>query len=320
MKKIKDKKVIPPILKEIKNYKPIVMDYSTQKSISYSQFSTFITCPKKWSLMYKDGHYQSEQNINMTFGTALHNTLQNYLTVMYNDSTAEADRIDIDEYFETELKKTYKENLISNKEKHFSTPDELGEFCDDGLMILNFIKKRKGEYFSKRGWYLIGCEVPILIPPYERFTNVIFKGYIDLVLYNENTDKFVIYDIKTSTAGWKDYQKKDETKIAQILLYKYFFSKQFNIPIENIDVEFFILKRKLPENNEFFLKPIQQFVPASGKSKVGQAVKMIENFIEEVYDEKGLKNKQYEAKPSKYGCMYCPFKNNKELCDKAISS
>ncbi|MEK6878243.1 MAG: hypothetical protein AABY22_01475, partial [Nanoarchaeota archaeon] len=115
-------------------------------------------------------------------------------------------------------------------------------------------------------------------------------------------------------------QKKDEVKVAQILLYKYFFSKQFNVPIEKIDVEFFIVKRKLPENNEFFLKPVQQFKPASGKSKVSKAVKMIEDFIDECFDEKGLKDKQYEAKPSKYGCLYCPFKDKKELCSKGISS
>jgi hypothetical protein len=239
---------------------------------------------------------------------------------MYTTSTAEADRLDIDEYFHNCFVETYKKDYESNNKKHFSTPDQMREFHDDGLMIIDFFKKRKGEYFSKKGWHLVGCEIPILIHPHERLKNVIFKGFIDLVMYCENTNKFVIYDIKTSTAGWRDYQKKDETKIAQILLYKHFFSKQFNVPIEDIDVEFFILKRKLPENNEFYIKPIQQFVPASGKGKVTKAVKMIEDFINECFDEQGLVNKQYEPTPSKYSCLYCPFKNNKELCDKGISS
>lgn len=319
MKKVKDKKTLPPILKEIKNYKPIIQDYTFQKSISYSQFSTFITCPRKWSLMYKDGHYQSEHNINMTFGTAIHETIQHYISVIYNTSIAEADRINLEELFHNNFTETYKKNYESNKNTHFSNPAEMREFYEDGLMILDFIKRKKTQYFSKRGWHLIGCEIPILINPYERYKNVIFKGYIDLILYNENTNKFFIYDIKTSTAGWKDYHKKDETKIAQILLYKHFFSKQFNVPIENIEVEFFILKRKLPEDNKFFLKPIQQFTPPSGKSKVSKAVKQIEDFIETCFDEKGLKDIQYDAKPSKYGCMYCPFKNNKKLCKESIS-
>lgn len=320
MKKIKDKKVLPSILKEIKNYRPIVQDYTFQKSISYSQFSTFITCPKKWQLRYRDGNYQSEASINMTFGTAIHETIQKYLTTMYEVSTAEADRMDLEQFFHDKFIETYKKDYESNNNTHFSNPDEIREFHEDGLMILNFLKKRKGEYFSKRGWHLVGCEIPILIHPHERLRNVIFKGFIDLVMYCENTNKFVIYDIKTSTSGWKDYQKKDETKIAQILFYKYYFSKQFKVPIDDIEVEFFILKRKLPENNQFYLKPIQQFVPASGKSKITKSMKMIEDFIEQCFDEQGMKNQQYEAKPSKYGCLYCPFKNNKELCDKGISS
>ena len=320
MKKIKDKKILPPILKEIKNYKPQTQDYTFQKSISYSQVSTFLTCPHKWSLMYKDGHYQSEQNINMTFGTAIHETIQKYITTIYETSIAEADRIDLENYFHNSFTETYRKNYESNKKIHFSGPSEMREFYEDGLMILDFLKKKKAQYFSKRGYHLIGCEVPILTYPYERYKNVIFKGYIDLILYNENTNKFTIYDIKTSTSGWKDYQKKDETKVAQILLYKYFFSKQFNVPIDNIDVEFFILKRKLPEDNKYYLKPIQQFVPPSGKSKITKAVKMIETFIEECFDEQGMKNKQYEATPSKFGCMYCPFKNNKKLCNKAVFS
>jgi len=318
VKKIKSKKFIPPILKEIRDYKPIKMDYNSQKSISYSQISTFLTCPKKWSLMYREGHYKSEQNMNMTFGSALHTTVQNFLSVYYNESGVKAEQLDLAEYFEQELIKTYQENTKQNNNIHFSNPEELEEFYEDGKMILEFLKKKKGSYFSKRGWHLVGVEVPILIQPYERFKNVIFKGFIDLILYNENVNKFVIYDFKTSVSGWKDYQKKDETKLAQLLLYKYFFSKQFNVPIENIDIEFFILKRKLPKNNEFFLKPIQQFVPASGKSKINKATKLLENFIETVFDENGLRDQQYEAKPSEWACKFCSFRNNKELCQKGI--
>ena len=114
MKKIKSKKVIPPILNEIKNYKPVKMDYSSQKSISYSQISTFLTCPKKWSLMYREGHYKSEQNMNMTFGTAIHTTIQNFLSTFYNESGVKAEQLDLEEYFEQELIKTYHKHPNDN--------------------------------------------------------------------------------------------------------------------------------------------------------------------------------------------------------------
>lgn len=319
MKKIKSKKVIPPILKEIKNYKPVKMDYSSQKSISYSQISTFLTCPKKWSLMYREGHYKSEQNMNMTFGTAIHTTIQNFLSTFYNESGVKAEQLDLEEYFEQELIKTYQENTKQNNNIHFSNPEELGEFYDDGVMILEFLKKKKGSYFSKRGWHLVGVEVPILISPYERFTNVIFKGFIDLILYNENTNTFTIYDIKTSTKSWGDYQKKDKVKRAQLLLYKYFFSKQFNIPLENIEVEFFILKRKIPQDTEYPVKPIQQFKPSQGKTSVNESIKLMEDFIETVFNENGLKQQEYNPQPSDFSCKYCQF-NNSPLCNKGKTS
>jgi len=313
-------KKIPQILKEIKNHTPYVLDYSTQKTISYSQFSTYMNCPHKWALMYKDGNYISEPSINMTFGTAVHTVIQNYLTTMYEQSTVAADNIDLEEEFQNCFSETYKKEVKANNGKHFSSPVEMREFYEDGLKILNFLKNKKGAYFGKRGYHLVGCEIPILIAPYTQYKNVIFKGFIDLILYNEITNKFTIYDIKTSTRGWGDKEKKDEIKLAQILLYKYYFSKQFNVPIDDIEVEFFIVKRKLPEPNDYFLKPIQQFSPPAGKSKTNKAVSLIENFITDCFDSQGLKDKQYEPNPSKYGCTYCAFKNRKDLCKVGISS
>ena len=97
------KKTQPSIIKEIKTKTFPQIDYSYQKSISYSQMSIFRSCPHKWELQYKDGHYTSEQSINLTFGTAFHETLQHYLTTFYETSAAAADRINLEEYFQDKL-------------------------------------------------------------------------------------------------------------------------------------------------------------------------------------------------------------------------
>ena len=44
--------------------------------------------------------------------------------------------------------------------------------------------------------------------------------------------------------GWNKWAKADKNKSNQLLLYKQFYSKQFNFPIDKIDVEFFIVKKK----------------------------------------------------------------------------
>lgn len=313
------KKKIPEVLKRIRNFKPLEINYAVQKSISYSQLSMYSSCPKKWSLQYRDGHKIYSPSINMTFGTAMHETLQHYLSVMYNESGAQADRINIEELFEERFRETYAKEYANNKNVHFSGPEEMREFFDDGLAILNFVKKRRGEYFSVKGWHLVGVEIPIVISPDKRYNNVLYNGFIDLIMYNEDTETFTIYDIKTSTRGWGDKEKKDEVKQSQLILYKQFFSEQFGVDVENIDVEFFILKRKIWEASEFPQKRVQQFTPANGKTKMNKAKNSLTTFIENVFNIDGsYKNIDHQATPSKSSCMYCPFSQKKDLCSSAI--
>jgi hypothetical protein len=309
----------PSIVKQIRNFKPQEINYAFHKTISYSQLSMYLQCPKKWALQYRDGHKIPSFSINMTFGSALHETLQNYLSVMYNESGVKADEINIEEYFEDRFRENYAKGYKDNKNTHFSNPEEMREFYDDGLAILDFIKKKRGEYFSKTGWYLVGIEIPIVISPDKRYNNVLFNGFIDLVLYHEPTEQFVIYDIKTSGRGWGDKEKKDEVKQFQILLYKAYFSEIFGVPEDHIDVEFFIVKRKIWEASEFPQKRVQQFTPANGKTKVKKAKTALDSFIESVFSLDGsYKPTDHQAQPSKSNCMYCQFKTKKDLCELAI--
>lgn len=313
------KKKIPQILKQIKNQPLREMNYAFEKAISYSQFSVYQNCPRKWSLQYKDGHYTSESSIHMTFGTALHETLQHYLTTMYEVSGAAADRINLKEYFEERFRETYLKDYKSNNNTHFSNPVEMNEFFEDGIAILEFVKKKRGSYFRKKGWHLVGCEVPLMVTPNPQYPNILYKGYLDVVLYNETLNKIKILDIKTSTRGWTDKEKKDEIKQFQLVLYKKFFSQQFNIPIEDIDVEFFIVRRKIWENSEFNIGRIQEFKPASGKVKLNKAYNAINEFIGEAFNTDGSHNsRNHQPQPSAYNCRFCPFKDNKELCDKEV--
>jgi hypothetical protein len=211
---------VPAIVKKIQSFTPQEVNYAFQKTISYSQFSIFKECPHKWELLYKDGLQQYTSTIHTVFGTAMHEALQHYITIMYEQSTAAADRFDIDTFFEDKFREVYLKEYKSNSNTHFSSSAEMREFFDDGIAILDFFKKKRGQYFSKRGWHLVKCELPVLLNPDNKFNNVLYKGYLDLVLYNENTNTFKIIDFKTSTRGWNDKTKKDEGKQFQLILYK----------------------------------------------------------------------------------------------------
>jgi hypothetical protein len=228
---------------------------------------------------------------------------------MYDKSGAAADREDIIGIFEEKLSEEYRVQYKKNGDSHFSDAVELREFFEDGVNIINYLKKNRGKYFSRKTTHLAGCEVPIIITPNKRYTNVVYQGYLDVVLYHEYSDTFTIIDIKTSTKGWSKWAKKDEDKQFQLILYKKFFSETFNIPLEKINIEFFIVKRKLWESEDYTIPRIQRFVPASGKVKMNKATKALDEFITKVFDRKGYADVDHQPTPDNpnNNCNWCAF-------------
>lgn len=285
------------------------------KHVSFSQYSMFRSCPHQWYLSYVKELNPKKPSVHTTFGTAFHETVQHYLQVMYDTSATEADKIHLPTYFKTKFVELYRE---TSKEGHYSTAEELQEFYLDAEAILDFFKRKRNLFFSKKNTTLIGIEVPIYMPVVEGIENVNFKGYIDLVLYDKTVDKYTIYDIKTSTRGWSDYEKRDDVKISQILLYKKMFSKLRNIPEEKIDVQFFIVRRKINENLEYPPSRVQEFIPANGTRKLNEALTGLQTFVKEVFTPTGeYIDQTYPKNPTK--CKFCPYNSSPELCDKKLS-
>jgi RecB family exonuclease len=284
------------------------------KTVSYSQFSLYANCPKRWKLDYLDGLRTYEQNINTCFGSAFHKTLQNYLHILYNDSAKQADSMDLGENLKQAIFEEYKESLTKNGNKHYSTPQELSEFYLDGEAILKYFKSHRRAYFTTKQHALVGIEVPLEMP---LINNVTFNGFIDVVIKDEKNNRIKIYDIKTSTQGWNKYQKADITKTAQLILYKEFYGKQFNVDPEDVDVEYLIVRRKINENSEFPLKRIQTFEPASGKPTRNKVGKLFMEFVQNCFTEDGTYNHagNFPAITSS-ACNYCPYKNEEVLCPK----
>ena len=277
--------------------------------ISYSQISMYSECPLHWKLNYVDKLKVSESNIHLIFGSAMHEVLQTYLNIMYMDSVKNADTLDLNKMLRDKLIEQFKQ-AEEQDGKPPCTKEELMEFFDDGILIIDFFKKRRGEYFSKRDWELIGCEIPIEV---DLKNNIKMVGYLDVVMKHIPTDSIKIIDIKTSTMGWNKWMKKDENKTQQLLLYKQFYSKQYNHPIERIEVEYFIVKRKLWEKAMFPQKRVQKFAPASGKPSMNKVNTRLLKFVNEAFTEDGEKKDDMVATPSKKACKWCEFKGT-EYC------
>ena len=170
-------------------------------------------------------------------------------------------------------------------------------------------------YFSKKGYELVGIEVPI---DYDLPNKIKFVGYIDVLIYDTVRDKYKIIDIKTSTMGWNKWAKADKTKTDQLLLYKQFYGAQHDIPLDKIDIEYFIVKRKLYEKVDFPQRRVQTFVPASGKPSINKVTNNIKSFIDECFvDGKYNQEHIYRKEASKKNCRFCEF-NQTEYCDAGV--
>jgi hypothetical protein len=109
--------------------------------------------------------------------------------------------------------------------------------------------------------------------------------------------------------------RSDSTKTAQLILYKDYYSEQYGFPIDNIEVEYLILKRKLWENAQFIQKRIQTFKPAAGRNTINKVKKQVAHFLNDVFDENGkYLNKEYVKNTS--NCKYCLFKDLPEKCSR----
>ena len=302
---------------KIKNYQKPEINHAFQRSVSYSQFSMWASCPHKWYLTYVENKQPYQASIHTVFGTAFHETIQDYITVMYNESGAAADRMNLIELFQDKFREVYSKEYKAAG-AHFTNPVQMGEFFEDAIAILNFVQKNRNKLFTIRKMRLLGIEIPLLL---NVANNIFLKGFIDFVLYDEDLDKVYIYDIKTSTRGWSDSEKKDDNKIAQILLYKEYFSKQFGFDVEKIEVEYFIVKRKIWEQSEYAIPRTQSFKPASGKNKRKQAVENFQSFIKDCFDDSGKPQmKSYLKNVGESSCKWCPYKDSPDLCDKVAGS
>ena len=285
------------------------------KRISYSQYNQWVTCPYKWKLNYIDKLGVFTDSIHTLFGTSMHEVLQTYLTVMYNDTIKTADALPLEKMLLHRMRTNYTQIMERNGGEVFCEQSDMEEFYNHGLLILEWFKKKRGMYFSKKGYELVGIEVPI---DYDLPNKIKFVGYIDVLIYDTVREKYKIIDIKTSTMGWNKWAKGDKTKTDQLLLYKQFYGAQHGIPLDKIDIEYFIVKRKLYEKVDFPQRRIQTFIPANGTPSINKVTNNIKAFTDECFTD-GKYNQEhiYRKEASKKNCRFCEF-NQTEHCDAGV--
>ena len=282
--------------------------------VSFSQYSMWSSCPLQYKLSYIDDLRQSSSNIHSVFGSAMHETLQEYLSRCLRISKSQADKgMDTKAFLKEKMREFFLKESNEGKDP-ICSKEELVEFLEDGNLILDYFQKPKNfnNFFSLKDDELVAIEQVINTKIAE---NVQFLGFIDFIVRSKTTGKYRITDFKTSTKGWSKYQKSDPIKNTQILLYKKFYAEMLKISEDMIDVEFIILKRKVSETADFHIPRISRHIPASGKPSMNKAWRGFTEFVDSVFNADGSyrTDVEYTKRPSKL-CPWCEFKQ-RGICD-----
>ena len=177
-----------------------------------------------------------------------------------------------------------------------TTPQRVGGLLiPQGVEILEEFHHSLEEYF--KDFKVLGVEEELFEPiPFFDNKDLFFKGFIDLII--ESNDKIHIIDYKTTGWGWNNRKKTNKLQIYQLILYKYFYSKKHNIPLDKIEAHFCLLKRTAKKT-----KKIEIFRVTSGGKRVDNCIDLTKKTLHSIKENVFIKNK--------LSCEFCEFNNTK---------
>lgn len=240
--------------------------------ISYSAWQLFRKgCQWRWKLDYLEGQRKQNYGVHMDFGTAVHGAIEKFKT--------RKDPVDLPtaiSLFEESFKKMHAENLQKYKESDRDIDPEF--FLKAGRNILT----RFHECDELSSAEVVYNEHELKVP-IERSDDVKidFKGYIDMVIKTKdkrgNTILYVC-DFKTCSWGWPREKREDKELHFQILLYKHFLCKKFNLDPKLVRTAFVLLKKR-PSGDS---SPIEWFQISAGPVSVQRALDEMNKDITEM--------------------------------------
>lgn len=244
--------------------------------ISFSELKTWDECPFKRKLIYQDKIRAFTSNEYTIFGTSVHETCEKSLLKEIKEEQC-------GEYFEESFQKAIREakNQVAINDNLVSDMVSQGkEIFKD---LFSAIKEYLGEYT------VISSEEDLLEPIKEDYN---FKGFIDLVIKTPD-GKYHIIDFKTCSWGWDIQKKTAPMTTYQLTFYKQYFAQKHNIPLQNIETHFCLLKRTAKKNR------VEFFRVTSGKKKMENANNLLTKAISCITNEKHVKNR--------LSCKGCEF-------------
>lgn len=244
--------------------------------ISFSELKTWNDCPYKRKLIYEDKIKVFIANEYTIFGTSIHKTCEKSLLKEIKEE-------ECGDYFEANFKSAIEEAKVQTS----FNQDLVQDMVVQGKAIFEDLFQSIKEYL---GEYEVVSSEEELMQLYSDDYN--FKGFIDLVV--KTTDgKYHVIDFKTCSWGWDIEKKTSPMTTYQLTYYKEFYAQKHNLPLEQIETHFCLLKRTAKKNRVEFFKV------SSGKKKIENANLLLTKAINSIKNKKHIKNR--------LSCQGCEF-------------
>ena len=246
-----------------------------REHISFSEFKLWSECTWRHKLKYIDGLDDFTGNAFTAFGTAIHSACE--------DIAAKKT-----EGIEEKFLNTFEEEVNSLQEVNDKDRKLITEMKEQGKGILPHVLTKIEAKFPN--YELVAVEEDL----FEEFEEggIKFKGFIDLIIKTED-GKYHIIDWKSCSWGWDAKKKADKILGYQLVFYKWFWAQKHNVPLENIETHFGLLKRTAKRNR------VEIFRITSGKKKVDNALTYLKNAVINIKRQRYIKNR--------LSCKWCPF-------------
>jgi len=202
-----------------------------REHISFSEFKLWSECTWRHKLKYIEGLDGFTGNAFTAFGSAIHSACEE-IAVKNLEGIEEK----FEKFFDNEIEELEE---VTDRDRKLLT-----EMRDQGKNILPHVLVELEKQFPN--FELVAVEEDL----FEEFEEggLKFKGYIDLVLKSED-GKYHIIDWKSCSWGWDARKKADKILGYQLVFYKWFWARKHDVPLENIETHFGLLKRTAKKNN-----------------------------------------------------------------------
>jgi len=282
------------------NYISTTTKYVDKIHISFSEFSLFKQCGHRHLVEKHLKLTESQMTVHLFFGNAIHAALEESI----KKAIGLKKRIDF-------FKETFAKDMLDYMKDEPGFRQELKEFLKQGEDLLNMLSIEN--IFKK--YKIVSVEEPIMEHVYGEFY---FKGFIDLVVQDRETGRYVIIDWKTSGQKWNLKKKmEDDIFLCQMRFYKYFWAKKNNYPLDEIDCEYIVLNRlKNKKKPESGCGEIQNVEVNSTKEEIYESLEMLADSMESIHINRKFPKIKHTPKKEFLGCMFCKLKGgNHPLCN-----